>query len=220
MDKEEIAKKYNIDLEKLKAEQEKLYKTLSLKDSVNFDEISYVGGCFNVFHENKIISGIVVFDVSQEELEVIEEKYHSDKLRFPYISGFRAYREMEAMINCFHSLEKRPELMFINGHGAAHVLGLASHFSLSTNIPCVGIADENLDAEIKKEDMLIDGKKVGKVVLTKENSKPVYVSPGNNISVDSAVEMTKKFVVKPHKLPFPLRAAQRYVKGVRGELFR
>jgi len=219
MDKEEIAEKYGINLEKLKIEQEKIYKTLSLKDTKNFDEISHIGGCYNVYQENKIISAIVVIDISGGEWEVVEEKYFSEKMRFPYISGFRSYREMNAMVQAFHSLEERPELIFVHGHGADHVLGLASHFALAVGLPTIGIADENLEAEIKKGELIIEGKKVGKIVDTKTGSKPIYVSPGNDISVESAVELTKKFVKEPHKLPFPLRVAQRYGKGVRGELF-
>ena len=60
--------------------------------------------------------------------------------------------------------------------------------------------------------MFFEEKKCGKIVLTKEHAKPLYVSPGTMISVDLAAELVKKCVVPPHKLPEPLHQAHRHAQ--------
>ena len=214
---EEVTKRYNIDLKKLEKEQLNLAKNLVIKDDIDFSKAVKIGGISNLFFQNKIISACVVLN---PELEIIEQKYFSGKLSFPYIPGFRAYRELPAMVSCFNELEEKPEVMFIHGHGITHSrLGLASHFSIAAGIPAIGIADSLLAGEIKDDDILINRKIVGKVLKTKEGSNPLYVSPGNMISLKSTVELTKRFVKEPHKLPEPLHLAHKYGKEVLKELF-
>ena len=72
---------------------------------------------------------------------------------------------------------------------------------------------------MKKEDILLNGKKVGKVLQEKPGSKPLYISPGNKISIETAYELAKKFIILPHKLPEPLHIAHKYSKEIRKELF-
>jgi len=216
--REEILAKYKIDLTKLEKEQKTLAKQLVIKDSIDFSKVVKVGGYSNIFFQNKIISGIIILNPA---FELVEQKYFSDKIRFPYIPGFRAYRELPAMTSCFYQLDEKPEVVFISGHGISHPrLGLASHFSLLTQVPSIGIADSLLVGEVKGDDVLLNGKVVAKVLQTKVGSKPIYVSPGNLISMKSAVELTRKFVREPHKLPEPLRMSHKYAKDVMREVFK
>jgi len=217
MDPEEIAKKFNIDLKKLEKEQEKLAKKIELKDSIDFSVVERIAAVDNAFFQNKIVSACVVIN---PEMEVLEQDYFSDKMRFPYISGFRAYRELPSMTEAFNKLEEKPEVIFIPGHGIAHPrLGVASHFSISADVPSVGVANSLLVGEVKGTDILLDKKKIGKVLMSKPGSRPMYVSPGNLISIESAYELAKKFVKLPHKLPEPLHLAHKYAKEIRKEMF-
>lgn len=212
---EDVAKKYNINLKKLEEEQIKLSRQLVLKDSIDFSGVEKVGGFSNVFHKNKIISTVVVISSS---LEIIEQKYFSDKVKFPYIPGFRAYRELPAMVSCFNSLEEKPQLVFILGHGTSHPrLGIASHFSLATGVPSIGISDSLAVGEVRGEDVVLNGKVVGKVLRVKSGARELYVSPGNMISIKTAYELAKKFVKLPHKLPEPLHIAHKYAKEIMSE---
>jgi len=90
---EAIAKKYNINLKELELEQKKLAKNLKFKDEIDFSLADRIAGIESSFFKNKIISGIVLISSS---LEVLEQQYFSDFLKFPYIPGFRAYRELQA----------------------------------------------------------------------------------------------------------------------------
>lgn len=210
-----LASRYGSDLDKMKKEQEKLAKNLKIEDG---EEPVKIGGIHSVFSENKIISAIVVM----EGKELIDEAYFIDKVRFPYIPGFRAYRELPAMVKAFNKLEIKPGLVFVNAHGILHPrgIGLASHFSLSINLPTIGVADSLLEGEEEGEDILVEGEVKGKKVKTKEGAKPLIVSPGNNISLRNAVRVVKDNTYDPHKFPEALDKARKYSKKVRKEMFR
>jgi deoxyinosine 3'endonuclease (endonuclease V) len=48
----------------------------------------------------------------------------------------------------------------------------------------------------------------------------MYISPGNDISLNTSYELCKKFICLPHKLPEPLVLAKKYSKEVMEELRR
>jgi len=217
MDKEELIRKYNIDLEKLKKEQIDLAKDLEIKDKIDFSLASRFGAIENLIIKNKIISAMVVVD---KDYEVIEEAYFVDVLRFPYIFEFRSYREIPAMVGVFSKIREKPDLIFIKGHGITHPrLGIASHLSLSINTPVIGIGDSLFEEDkIKGEDILIGDKVVGRVLKSKQGSKPMYISSGDKISLETAYNFSKEMINEPHKMPEPLHIARRYAKDIKKEL--
>lgn len=214
---EELAKKYNIDLNVLRAEQLKLAKELVIKDKIDFSLADRFGAVENIFLNNRLLS---CFIICNRDYEIIDRAYAYEKVRFPYISGFRSYREIVPMIVAFEKLKERPDVVFIPGNGITHPrLGLASHFSLSAGgIPTIGVANNILECETHGEDVLKKGKKVGKILLTKTGSNPMYISPGNNISLESCYELCKKMINLPHKKPEPLHLARKYAKDVQREI--
>lgn len=213
----ELCERYNINLEDLKQEQKKLAKGILLKDAIDFELAENFGAIENSFFENKIISGIVLLST---EMEILEQEYFSEKIKFPYLAEFRAYRELPNMIKAFQKLEQKPDVVFVNGEGIAHPrLGIASHFSISTGIPTIGVSDSLLAGEIQGEDIILDGKKVGKVLQSKFGSRPLYISPGNLISLNTSFELAKKFIIPPHKFPEPLHIANKYAKSIKDEIF-
>ncbi len=218
--KQELSKKYGIDFEKLEKEQLKLAKELVIKDKIDFRLAERFGAFDNIFIKNKILSCIIVCD---KNFEIIDRAYVSDKVKFPYFPGFRAYRELPAMVEAFNKLNEKPDVVFIPGHGLTHPrLGLASHFGLITGVPSIGVSDSLINCEIedKEEDgsnILKEEKKIGKVLRIKIESNPMYISPGNNIAVKSAYELSKNLINLPHKRPEPLHLAGKYAKEVKEE---
>jgi len=214
---EEIAKKFNVNLKKLEEEQLKLSKTLKLKDSINFEEVEKICGVDTIFLNNNIIAAVIVIN---RDGEILDQKYFSEKARFPYIQGFRAYRELPAIISAFNLLEEKPELVFLKGPGILHPrkLDIASHFSISTGIPSIGVTDELVIGEIRGEDIFLNETITGKIVQSKKGSKPLFVSPGNLISIKTSKEITQSLIKDPHKFPEPLRLARKYVKEVMKEI--
>jgi deoxyribonuclease V len=214
----EIIDKFGItekQIEDLENEQKKLSKLISVKDSIDFNLVEVYAGIENIFKGNKIISVIVLM----KEGEIIEQKYVNEKTNFPYLPGLRAYRELPAMVRVFNMLEEKPDVVFIRASGINHKrgLGLASHFSLSTNVPTIGISESSI-GELKGEDIILNKKVVGKVLKLKKEANQIYVSTGNLISVNSAENLTKKLTTLPHKFPDVLIEAKKYAKKLLKEI--
>lgn len=216
MDREELIKKYGIDVEKLEQEQVKLAKQLEIKDKIDFTLADRFGAFFTSFIKNKILSCIIVCD---KNFEVIDRAYVLEKASFPYLAGFRAYRELPSMVLTYNKLNEKPDVVFIPGMGVDHPrLGLASHFSLTTQAPSIGVSNSIFGSEENGEDIMKGKKKIGKKLITRPGSRPLYVSPGNQIAVDSAYDLCKKFIVLPHKMPEPMHLARKYGREVEKEL--
>lgn len=214
---DEIAGKFGINLDNLSKEQKKFAKLVSLRDGIDFSLVENAAGCSNFFLGNQIVSSIVVCNTN---FEIIEKKYAVKRAEFPYLTGFRAYRELPAMVECFKKLQEVCDVIFVEGHGIAHPrgFGIASHLGIAVQKPTVGIAQKLLEGEVVDSKIMLNGKRVGACIITKEGSRPIYISPGNMISVKTAVEITKKFLKPPHKLPEPLVMARKYSDIVREEL--
>jgi len=212
----ELIKKYNIDLEKLKSEQIKLVKNLEIKDKIDFKLADTFAAIDNTFIGNKMLSCVIVCD---SDFEVIDQAYVIEKVRFPYIPGFRNYRELPVMIKAFEKLSLKPDVVLIPGNGLCHPrLGLASHFGLATGVPSIGVSNSVVECDVKEENIYRDNKKIGKVLFSKEGSNPLYISPGDFISVETSYDLCKLMIRPPHKRPEPLHLAAKYTKEVRREL--
>ncbi len=217
--KEKEAIEKGIDIEALRAEQKKLAKNILLKDAFNFDNITRYGAIhLEILQETKeILASAVVLD---ENLEDIEEKYVIRPIKFPYIPGYRAYRELPIMTIVYSKLEEQPDVIFIEAHGIAHPrgLGLTSHFGLSIQKPTIGVAKKILIGEEKKDEIILNKKVVAKSIRTKQGAKPIYISPGHMISLKTAIEVTKRCVKEPHKMPEPITQARKVAEKVKNEL--
>jgi deoxyribonuclease V len=216
--KEEEAIEKGIDLEKLKEEQKKLAKSLEIKDTFDFSNCQrFAAIVVESLKNRELIAAIAVLD---EDMKVIEDKYITRMPKFPYIPGFRAYRELPIMQAVYEKLEEQPDVIFILGQGISHQqgLGIASHLGLTINKPVIGITQSLLIGEEKGDEIFIGKKIVAKKIVTKENSRPIFISPGHLISLKTAIEITKKCLRDPHKLPEPLVEARKTIARVKKEL--
>src|SRR3989344_6699143 len=101
MVKEDLLKRYGINLEKLKKEQISLAKSLEIKQVLDSEAIGKIGAIENIILGNKIISVLVVCDKSGE---ILEQQYFVDRLRFPYLFRFTAYREVGTMAGAYNKV--------------------------------------------------------------------------------------------------------------------
>jgi len=212
---EEEAIKRGFDIEELKREQLKLAKLVSLKDAFDFNLASKFAAIHTeTFTPKELIASIAILDA---DLNILEERYVIKQVKFPYISGLRAYRELPIMLAVYEKIENHPDVIFVEGHGIAHPrhLGLASHLGISLNKPTIGIAKKPLVGELKDSELLLQSKVIAKAIITKEGAKPILVSPGHLISLKTAVELTKKCIKQPHKLPEPIVVARKLIDKVK-----
>ncbi len=164
------------------------------------------------------------------ELELAEVRIGRAKPPIPYIPGYLAFREVPAAIDALEKLQLTPDVILVDGQGTAHPrrFGLACHMGLVTEVPTIGCAKtrllgryETLAAERGASSLLIDkGDAMGKVVRTRTDVSPVYVSVGHKMDIETAVAIVLKSCGK-YRLPETTRfahlaAAGKYPEGLYG----
>lgn len=204
-----------INIKKLKEDQIKLAKKISHSDQ--FEKIEKIAGIDYVYTEEDIICAIVV--LNYKTLEVIEKKYAVEEQKFPYIPGFLSFRVASVTTKAIEMLNNKPDIMMISANGILHPrkIGAASVFGLTNDIPSIGVSKKKLCGEEIDDSIYINKEILGKKIITKENAKPVFVSPGHKISLKSTMEIVK-IMLKGHKLPEPLYLAHKYGNKIKAKL--
>jgi len=195
---------------KLKDMQYQVAQQAVLEDGITPEEIKYIAGFDVAYQGDKCFCAAVVLDY--KTLQVVEKKVVVTKVPMNYVPGFLASREGPPICQAYYDLEYEPDVILVDGHGIAHPVrsGLAVFVGVELGKPCIGVAKGLLVGEAKDEDIILEGEIVGKLVKTKVYANPLYVSPGNMISIETAAEIVKHCVVPPHKMPEPLHMAHRF----------
>lgn len=190
-----------------------------------FGEIRRVAGVDVGYDERsaRLCAGVVVLDA--DTLECLESVTHEDEARFPYVSGLFSFRELPPLLAAFERLSTRPDLVVCDGHGIAHPrrFGLASHLGVTLDIPSIGCAKtpfhgrhsepgtvRGSTAPILAEAPDDDG--LGAVVRTQDDVKPVYVSPGHRVSLETAIARVLALAPR-YRQPETTRAANTLVNA-------
>jgi len=165
--------------------------------------------------------GVVVL-LSYPDLTPIEQVIVEREVTFPYIPGLLAFREVPVLAEAFVKLSRRPDLLIVDGQGTAHQrrFGIACHLGLLLDVPSIGCAKSRLtgvhdsvDEEAGSMTPLRDrGEIIGMVVRTRSGVKPLYVSVGHRISLNSAVEWVLR-LCRGYRLPEPTRLADQLAGG-------
>ncbi len=204
--------------------QNDLRKKINCNDSFKMDEIKTIAGVDLAYWNNEngeeqAVCCIVVLDFNSHK--VIEKKHYSGKIEVPYIAGFLAFRELPLILKTVELLENQPDMYMFDGNGYLHPrnMGIATHASFHLNKPTIGVAKSYFRVDKKTDctkpevtagsftDIVIENTVYGRVLRTHNNVKPVFVSIGNNISLDTATEITMKLVEKESHIPLPTRLA-------------
>jgi len=193
----------------LKDQQSQIARQISVEDGVKIDEIKYVAGFDLSYFGNKCVCSAVVLDF--KTLQVVEKKFLVMKTEMNYVPGFLAFREGPPICQTYFDLECEPDVIIVDGHGIAHPMncGLATFVGVELGKPTIGVAKSLLVGEEKDGQIFLEGETVGRAVKTKEYAKPLFISPGNMISIETAADIIRRCVIAPHKLPEPLHAAHR-----------
>ncbi len=161
---------------------------------------------------------IVVIDYHSKK--VVEEVSFSGTISVPYIPNFLAFRELPLVLETVKRLQTKPDIYMFDGNGYLHIrhMGIATHASFYLNTPTIGVAKQYL--KIKNTDFIqpknkkgaytdieIEGEIYGRVLRTRENVKPVFVSCGNWIDLDTATQITLHLVENNSRVPASTRYA-------------
>jgi deoxyribonuclease V len=144
-----------------------------------------------------------------------------EEIRFPYITGFLSFREGHAIISAIRKLRQMPEVIIVDGQGVAHSrgVGIASHIGVLLGVPTIGCAKTRLVGEYAEPGpergqwtpLIYKKRQVGAVLRTRDNVKPVFVSPGHLIDLRSSIEILLQSLTQ-YRLPEPIRRADHLSK--------
>ncbi|WUD59367.1 endonuclease V [Nocardia sp. NBC_00511] len=143
--------------------------------------------------DGNVVAAVVVLDA--ETLETVETVTARGTTDFPYVPGLLAFRELPTTLTALEKLSVTPDLLICDSQGLAHPrrFGLACHVGLLTGIPTFGVA-KNVWGDYEQPDprrgsssvVTIDGDPVGCALRTRTEVKPVFVSVGHLIDLETA----------------------------------
>jgi len=178
-----------------------------------------IAGVDAAFADDKVAAVAALY--KYPELEFLKDTFAEEEMRFPYIPGLLSFREGHAIISAIRKLNAKLDVILFDGQGIAHPkgIGIASHIGVILDVPTIGCAKSRLVGEFKELGfkkgswtyLYCKGIKVGAVLRTRSNVKPVFVSPGHKIDIDSSVEIVMNCVSK-YRIPEPIRKADRLSK--------
>ncbi len=189
-------------------------------ESGKLDNLQTIAGCdMAIDRKNNLAFGAMVL-LKYPSMELISEITHVGSLDFPYIPGLLSFRECPIYLQLFDKIKDSPDLVIFDGHGLSHprYLGIACHMGLLLGIPTMGIAkshlfghaDENLgEAKGSMVDLVDnDDRIIGRVLRTRDNVSPVYVSIGHGVELDEACRIALSCTAKL-RIPEPTRLADK-----------
>ena len=156
-------------------------------------------------------------------LSPVEQAIERAEVRFPYVPGLLSFRELPLVLPAFARLQRRPDLVIVDGQGIAHPrrFGIAAHLGVLLDLPSIGCAKSRLtgfpDGALGEErgarvPLRDRGEVVGYEVRSRAGIKPLYVSPGHRIGHLEAVEWVLRLTAG-YRLPEPTRLAHQAAAG-------
>lgn len=203
-------------------EQETLFSRIRLKNEVDIEKLHYIAGVDLAYWKEDeteyAVCCIVVIDFRTKE--IIERKSEKGTINVPYIPGCLAFREIELVLKTAKLLEHDVELYVFDGNGYLHPrhMGLATHAGILLDKPGIGVAKSYFKIENTEytepdreafayQDIVIHGEVYGRVVRTHKDVKPIFLSVGHKVDIETAMEIVKVLVTKDSHIPIPTRYA-------------
>ncbi len=183
------------------------------------EEISQVVGADVAYLEDRGYACILLF--SFPSLKIREEIFVSGKVKFPYIPGYFAFREIPILLEGFKKLKENPDLIFVDAHGIAHPrrVGMATHLGVILDIPTIGCAKRILKGKhpplpLKRGSWvwIKEGEEVVGIALrSRENCRPIFLSPGYKVDFFSTLKITL-MTLSGYRIPEVLRLPHLYLR--------
>jgi deoxyribonuclease V len=204
--------------------QEELRKKVKLSPLTK--PIRYIAGCdvsMNLYSKH-VFAGFVV--LTFPDLKLVDHAVIDELIDFPYIPGLLSFREIPSLLKAWEKLKIKPDLICVDGVGIAHPrrMGIATHLGLVLDIPTIGIAKSVLVGVYEEPELtqgstslLVDPttkERIGTVLRTKQNVKPVFISPGYKITHEDAERIVRVCMGK-YRIPEPTRIAHNTVNEYR-----
>jgi deoxyribonuclease V len=200
--------------------QQRLRNRVITKDSLG--PVNYVAGIDVGFEQQNSITRAAVVVLSFPALELQDHALARRPVSFPYIPGLLSFREVPAVLDAYDKLSILPDLVLCDGQGIAHPrrFGIACHLGVWLNVPAVGVAKSRLTGthgEVPNRrggytGLYDRGECIGAVLRTRVNVRPLYISIGHRICLQTAIDYVMRCTTR-FRLPETTRFAHRLASG-------
>lgn len=195
---------------------------IKLENSFDEESIKYVAGVDLAYwmeeNEEKAVCGIVIVEYATGK--ILEDVFAIGRITIPYMPGYLAFRELPLVMEAASKLKYDPDIYMFDGNGYLHPrhMGIATHASFFLKKPTIGVAKSyykigNEEFKMPEDyvgaysDIIINNEVYGRVLRTHKNIKPVFISAGNYIDLDTTMKIVNKLISKESHIPIPTREA-------------
>jgi deoxyribonuclease V len=220
-----ISHPWDLSIDEAKELQQRLAQKVITETTFDPDDVQTVAGVDVGIQGDMARTAVVV--LALPNLRPVDYAVGQVPVTFPYVPGLLTFREGPGVLEALHALDHWPDLLIFDGQGLAHPrrIGLASHLGVILDRPSIGCAKSRLIGEHHEPGNevgdwvpLRDGEDViGAVVRTRAGVKPVFVSIGHRVDLDTAID----FVLRcscGYRLPETTRYAHRVASGAELDL--
>lgn len=211
-----------MDLATLRQQQIALASQVIREDRLDVNPPQYIAGADVGFEQGGEVTRAAIVLLEYPSLQLVEHRVARIATTMPYIPGFLSFREYPALLAAWEMLSRRPDLLFVDGHGISHPrrLGVASHFGLLVDVPTIGVAKKRLcgkfeplgDEPGEKQPLLDKGEQLGWVWRSKKRCNPLFIATGHRVSTDTALLWVQRCMAG-YRLPEPTRWADAVASG-------
>ncbi len=213
--------------------QHELSSEIQLTNSFNIKDIQYCAGVDVAYWwEDNVEWGVCcIVVIHYQSGEMIEEVYAKARVYHQYIPGLLGLREIPLIVKAAKSLKSEPDIFMFDGNGYLHPhhMGVATHASFFLNKPTIGIAKKYLKINgveykmpINKagayENVTIENEIYGRVLRAHKNVKPIFISSGNYIDLQTATKITLDMINEESRLPIPVRKADQMTRILKRQM--
>jgi deoxyribonuclease V len=209
------------ELEGLRKMQKDIAKKVILEDPVG--QIALIGAVAQSSDAGRVFSSAVVVD---SQMNIVDEASAVAEMHVPYVRGFLFFCEGPALIAAVQKLHAQPDALLVHGCGINHprFAGLASHVGVLLNLSTVGVSRRPLCGDYVEPlrvgtftALTFKGKILGFVLKTGIRTKPIFISPGNRVSLFGALRLVRR-CTGVHRLPEPLQVAHARARYLRSKM--
>lgn len=198
----------------------------SLRDKVRLvndmpDPVRWIAGIDVGYDPQRNESRASIAVIDTQTLMPVEQIQAHKQTTFPYVPGLLSFREIPVILDALSQLKAMPDLLMVDGQGIAHPrrMGIAAHLGVLLDQPAIGVAKSVLTGQYKDPALdkgamspLMDGtEKIGTVLRSRTNVKPLIISPGHRVDHDTAVHYVLAMLTR-YRLPEPTRLADKLSK--------
>ncbi|KAE8818010.1 endonuclease V [Hordeum vulgare] len=197
-------------------------------------KLKYIGGVdISFLKEDPSTACAAAVVLDADTLGIVHEEFDVVRMQVPYIAGFLAFREAPILLGLLEKIKINahhfyPQLVMVDGNGLLHPragFGLACHLGVLADLPTIGVG-KNLhhvdglnQSEVRKQLEAKGNCNEECISLTGQSgttwgaamcscsgsSRPIYISVGHRISLDSAIGIVK--YCSRYRIPEPTRQA-------------